>query len=721
MVSRFWRIRRRSLPQALFASSLGLSGPFVLACAPFGETPEEPVVSTAPLSAQEILDRYVQAVGGEQALRAIHQRTEEAELLFKAQEGCEEGDSSCLAKDTPGQFMLFSSNDGRMFRSTVIGEQIVQAGFDGKTGWQYQVEPPLLILEEGVGQNRAAEEAVLHWYFGLKTRGIEPKIQEPRTEEASGNLLDGLAWNTSDKSLPTRVLWFDRSTGLLHEETEKDEVSGAIERRFFSDYRKVDGVLVPHNIRKVQAMAGRKAEVQHSVIAVHHRPIDSEKFSLPTLPTPEPVGDERLAHFEAAQAARAVSPDDPTVVIDLARAAFTAAHFDAAAAAAEATLKLDPKDAEALWIVGQVQLLKGHLDLATKALQKAEKLGLREDQAARQQAWIQLRKRDWKAAGTLLSSAANFAKPAPKDEGAKVVIGTLAAMGERYSAFEGEPLVRSLKTCEVRVPMTIAAGAMMIEVTAENEKLRLLLDTTAPDIILGDRLAKSLVVATDAHAPLLFGGPFYPRGQIDQVEIGALSIKNVPATIFNEQDMATTTGGLGIDGVLGIAVLAPYQITFDLRNEALILVKNERRCKSELAAHRQGPALPFWIHETHNIYVMAEMNGAEGIYQLNSGMRGADLTANELAYAHAGIGAPPMRRQQVPMVTVNKLRLGAHESTDLVGVYGYSTQLATLDGFRLDGMIGMGTFASGSVTLDFDEQRIYQVSAQQSPTPTPLP
>ena len=139
----------------------------------------------------------------------------------------------------------------------------------------------------------------------------------------------------------------------------------------------------------------------------------------------------------------------------------------------------------------------------------------------------------------------------------------------------------------------------------------------------------------------------------------------------------------------------------------MILVKQSNRCKPELAKQRQGHAVPFFHHEAHHLYVMGTMNGAEGLYLLNSGMRGAELTAHELAYAHAGIGTPPLRQNAVPMVQVDDFQVGEHHGKELTAAFGFITQVSTNDGFRLDGMIGLGALAKGRLTLDFEQQKLY--------------
>jgi hypothetical protein len=105
--------------------------------------------------------------------------------------------------------------------------------------------------------------------------------------------------------------------------------------------------------------------------------------------------------------------------------------------------------------------------------------------------------------------------------------------------------------------------------------------------------------------------------------------------------------------------------------------------------------------------VMAEMNDAEGIYLVNTGMRGADLTATQQAYAYAGVGTPIVREGVAPMVTIQSFELGDTRLSGLESAFGFFEQTSTADGFRLDGMLGLGVMGRMRWTIDFETRRIY--------------
>jgi predicted aspartyl protease len=376
----------------------------------------------------------------------------------------------------------------------------------------------------------------------------------------------------------------------------------------------------------------------------------------------------------------------------LARVTFTTAHFDEARAAAREVLRLDGEDFEAFYILARIDLLEGDLAGAEKHLRSALSFGLREDEVARQLAWISLRRNQWDKAAKHLREAGND------------------PLGKRYAAFDGQPLAAKManKGCSTSVPALVRDGAVVVEVQVEGETLRLLLDTGASDVIISDERAKRLVIGTDATAPLSAGGPPLAQGQIDLLAIGDYQVANVPVAMFPADQFDMVVGMDQVDGILGIRPFAGRQLSVDVAGGKLEIVEPGKRCAKQLALNRVGETVPFWLHETHYIYVLGQMNGAEGMYLVNTGMRGADLTANEGAYAYAGIGAPPMRANAgAPLVEVERFSLAGWTQPQRVAAWGFMSQNATSDGFRLDGMIGLGVLGEGSWTIDFEQRRIY--------------
>ncbi|HLT37159.1 MAG TPA: aspartyl protease family protein, partial [Enhygromyxa sp.] len=429
--------------------------------------------------------------------------------------------------------------------------------------------------------------------------------------------------------------------------------------------------------------------------------VREEMFAIPELGPIEPEPDQLLATLDKAREAAEAEPRDVIAQVTWARWAFVAVHFDEAREAAKRALALDKNELEALYILARVALLEGDTRTAEKLLRQAVPRGLDESEAARQLAWIHLRHGNWSEAAKDLAAA-----------GAR-------DLSARYAAFDGKPLIGKMSGngCSTVLPIELVSGAVVVEADVEGERLRLLLDTGAADLIISAGKARSLVIMPDAQAPLVPGGPAIGQGQFETLVLGDLTVTNVPVAMYPDDQLAYIVGVNGVHGVLGVRPFAGRQVTVDLAAKVLEIVEPDKRCRKQIDGNRVGAAIPFWLHETHYLYVAGRMNGAEGLYLLNTGMRGADLTANEAAFAHAGVGAPIVRPGSAALATVKRFELGEFAREDLDAAWGFFHKNATIDGFRLDGMLGLPALGDGRWTIDFDEQRIYFHPPKPKPAP----
>ncbi|MCY1011081.1 hypothetical protein OV079_37065 [Nannocystis pusilla] len=310
-----------------------------------------------PAEAKAVIDRFIAALGGEEALRKIAQRTVEARMTFLPETGCTDKDENCRSTETVGTFTLQSTADQRLYRRTVIDKQIEEEGFDGKTGWQFR--RGFLVLEDEDESVITREDAALHWYFDFDKRGISLALEKPRDKDFDGKarVLDGVRWSTKNDLVPPKTQWYDRATGLLAEELlEDDKAEPPISQHIiYDDYRPIDGVLVAHKIRLVNKFGDRTQEVVFVTQRVDHAPIKPEVFQVPKVPPPEKAKDEKLVALAKAREAAAAEPKNLDAQVSLARALWAASHFDEAADAAQVALKLQPKEAEALWILARAR------------------------------------------------------------------------------------------------------------------------------------------------------------------------------------------------------------------------------------------------------------------------------------------------------------------------------------------------------------------------------
>ena len=236
-----------------------------------------------------------------------------------------------------------------------------------------------------------------------------------------------------------------------------------------------------------------------------------------------------------------------------------------------------------------------------------------------------------------------------------------------------------------------------------------ILDTASAEVILSQSYAKEINVTIRARASFDDQAPEVGYGQIDQLNVGGVMIRNVPVAVIADEvvaDMSGDTTGK-VRAVVGTHVLSQFLVVVDVPGSKLELVAPGAKCKAAREARRKGTDIGFYLHEAHHIYIAAKMQAAEGLFLLNTGMRGADLAANQPAYSYAGIGAPALRSDEVPMVTIGRLTMDDYVVEGLAAAFGFFEQSETSDGFRLDGMLGLGALGRKTFVLDYETQKIW--------------
>ncbi len=667
---------------------------------------DAPAAPAAPETAAQVLTRHVQALGGEAALRKIAGRTTEARMTFLPDEGCTEDDGSCIREPLKGSFMLHTTADGRMYRRTVVGELIEERGFDGTRGWQVLLDGTVrLETPEEAAVSR--EDAFLHWYLDPEKRGIEMELLPARTIEDSEDgegtrTLDGLRWILPGDMVSPKELWFDRTSGLLREEVVVDGAGEQATRQTISylSYRTVDGVKVPEKIELETASGPQRRVVEFFTTQVRHETLPDDTFAVPTPVAPPAPDDPFLTALTAARTEAEAAPKDATARVGLARAAYAAAHFDEAKAAARKTLSLQRDEPEALWILARVAVLEGDLSGAKSLLARAEKAGVRPAEIARQRAWIASHRRDYRALAAALDAAG------------------LSHVSGRYRMFTGKVLGLSSKSCRVTLPLARTEPSPAVKLSLGGREVLAMIDTGATDTILDADLADAIGLARPARSKLGPSGPEVQHGVLGRLALGEASLLRVPVDVFQAGAIAQMAGdapkggGKAGDGavqvVLGMRTLEPFQVTFDLPGGTVELVPRTRRCKGELARARKDPSVPLWVHETHYLYVPAQLGPAEGLFLVNTGMRDVALTANRAAFARGKVAPPVVEPGKPAMVTVPALTLGeAFSAKDVRAAFGYFDQNQTSGGFRVDGMIGLEVLGQRRFTLDLDTARLY--------------
>lgn len=206
----------------------------------------------------QILDRYVQALGGKAALQRLSRRVIKG--TFSSAELQAEGTFEIDAKAPNKQFTILQSPSFGTYRQ----------GFNGTTAWQQQPRDDEAEAMPGF-QKREAD-----FYLPIKFHELFPKLtlvgkQKVGTRQA-------YALEAPRVGNPKRW-YFDTESGLLIRSESRTPDGQVTESEDFDDYRTVDGVKLPFSIRRLDdggtTLRLKVTEVKHDA------EIDDAKFENP--------------------------------------------------------------------------------------------------------------------------------------------------------------------------------------------------------------------------------------------------------------------------------------------------------------------------------------------------------------------------------------------------------------------------------------------------------
>jgi hypothetical protein len=225
--------------------------------------PQEP-------TADRILDKYIQALGGAQRL---------ASLTSIAARGTLEGYDTYRVK-VPLELYAKAPNQRAMIWHTQNGDS--STVFGGRAGWIALVTNPvrLLPMMPGAEWDGGHLDAALHFPAGIKQALSDWKVGFPPTviDEKGVNVVQGLgAGKTRFK------LYFETESGLLARQVRyADTPVGMVATQVdYSDYREVSGVKMPFRI--VMTWTDGRSTIQLNDVQPNVT-IDGERFKQPRPP-----------------------------------------------------------------------------------------------------------------------------------------------------------------------------------------------------------------------------------------------------------------------------------------------------------------------------------------------------------------------------------------------------------------------------------------------------
>ncbi len=189
-------------------------------------------ISSAPLAAQDpgkVLDQSIRASGGSKALSGIQTLTLEGVLTVPST-----GQS--------GAYTLLTKSPNRYYTELTLGTDQSIVAYNGKSAWQKQGAAPSTLLGPEALEVEAAARYVNSHLLNLKKGKFILRFVGHATVRDG----DSLQVEALSPYGVRRQIFFDLHTHLIVKESAP--LAGADEEIFYSDYRPVSSIQLPHSI-----------------------------------------------------------------------------------------------------------------------------------------------------------------------------------------------------------------------------------------------------------------------------------------------------------------------------------------------------------------------------------------------------------------------------------------------------------------------------------------
>lgn len=224
----------------------------------------EPVKPAKLPTTQEILDKYVKALGGREAIQKLKSRVMSGTVEF-------------VPMNLKGTFEVFTAPEARSYTKLSIGGigDMIE-GSDDKTSWAVN---PIQGSRDRSGAELSQVRLTNSFYRDINLDKLFPKLELKATTDKVGDR-EAYVITAAAEGIPSETWYFDTQTGLmLRSDMTAITPEGKMPMTtFYEDMRPVDGVQVPFRLR-IQTTQFTTvmtvADVKHGVA------IDEAKFTKP--------------------------------------------------------------------------------------------------------------------------------------------------------------------------------------------------------------------------------------------------------------------------------------------------------------------------------------------------------------------------------------------------------------------------------------------------------
>jgi hypothetical protein len=223
----------------------------------------KPAAAEEMPTVDQILDKYVKALGGKAAIEKLTSRTAR-------------GTFEIAAMNATGSFEAYAKAPNKSVSIIeVSGFGTIKEGYDGSVAWAMD---PMSGLREKKGLELAAAKLDAEFHQDIKLKELYPKM-EVKGKEKLGEREVYLIIATPVEGNPEKM-YFDAETGLLvRKDMERESPQGQIPVEvYLEDYREVDGVKIPHTLRQNIPMFSLTIKIEE---IKHNVSIEDARFAKP--------------------------------------------------------------------------------------------------------------------------------------------------------------------------------------------------------------------------------------------------------------------------------------------------------------------------------------------------------------------------------------------------------------------------------------------------------
>jgi photosynthetic reaction center cytochrome c subunit len=230
-----------------------------------GQPAATPTPTPAPPTADQILAKYIEALGGQAAIDKMKT------LVMKGTYAGFNGTSLPYEVDmaAPDKFYI----------NVTAQQGTVERGFDGKAGWEKGPRGVNELMNPVLDDLKST----FLFYRNIKLKEQFAQMRGARKDKIGDRDVYAINGTTPDKK--RERLFFDAETGLLLRRISYMETPiGVIPNQIdFEDYRDVDGVKVPFTVRVLSVEPGLVSTRKYTEIKLN-APVDDSKFKMPAAP-----------------------------------------------------------------------------------------------------------------------------------------------------------------------------------------------------------------------------------------------------------------------------------------------------------------------------------------------------------------------------------------------------------------------------------------------------